>query len=1024
MTKFTDNRLLLNPRARIRVQDSRLYTYPTNVRTGDKDRKGDFAVRFDDMVTVDFVSRSNVHYPTGLISKDDAYFSTNFTGKATDGGTGEGDIFHAGGLIASGTVRKGVADSYLADIPDNRLLGRTVINPSDGSVQFLKGFEEPLSPFVEDGLYALESSSRDDQFWSTGSRHEDVGLGFQQPLWSKTKLEIDLSPAQDTTFGFTREPSLTDRRVDFTPIVYYNFVDKVWDPIGTGANVTYKPGEVSGDHLGLMGNWREQTVMGFARGTELSVTGVNQACSPVSTFGFPVHPKYHATASQLLDMGDLIAHPFLLEKYVLECELSYSLGDTGSYDPITTVAGEGVDAAVDFHSLLRFRASINTFFILNQRSPFSASVQHVDIFNGIDSGNNQPTLLTSSIPSTLVISKGAAPIRVDTGRDLVTWGQITSVMDDETAETTVLTLDQLLSDGLSREVTIDLRDEKSPVAGGQQSDSSFSRRRIIMSGTVKQATRLDTTFGWSVSNPDRGLSSGFFGFFSGSNVPGGRTGIVMKQTGREINAAQPGAALVQGISIRDDTQRGTPPGGDVANSSGFLQSAGFRTVASPYLLLPEDKLVLGWQVAVPYHVSDVVSGGINAAEPQGYFKAAQLTIHAVPSRLTLYGSLVREEQEFHDTINQPLASNAIHEVIHFDNPVLDQFDTEPVSSLSGSHIDGIFSGSMTSQSPDKTRGRIGSHVGSGPVFDADDLRFSLRLTPGSERQGFLRGYQCISEGERYFDSMMPKVGEITVKDGAAVVLQSNGSGSIFLNRDAFNTIYNNTWKRSFPFEPRYSGLSRFIEPLGSNLATVNQVFAPVLQIVPITTLLIRHEAIEMILDDFLFDGTKINPFPSDVIKHFFGFGDLSSIESDGGSGGLRMTQNRFISGSTGNGYGAVIRGWKYGMKNGSEEFSKVVYRRNRFGQFRDMLEQRPDTRYFDTMGLLADGVTRRDPGVRSAAVKIRFINPDGQQVEGNRTFSSNLSKLATSSLPYFDGKVRNREEPLDMTLIDSVLFEV
>ena len=41
----------------------------------------------------------------------------------------------------------------------------------------------------------------------------------------------------------------------------------------------------------------------------------------------------------------------------------------------------------------------------------------------------------------------------------------------------------------------------------------------------------------------------------------------------------------------------------------------------------------------------------------------ELTFAAHPAKITLYGSYISEGQEVHDTINQPLTSNAIHEII-------------------------------------------------------------------------------------------------------------------------------------------------------------------------------------------------------------------------------------------------------------------------------------------------------------------------------------------------------------------------
>jgi hypothetical protein len=50
------------------------------------------------------------------------------------------------------------------------------------------------------------------------------------------------------------------------------------------------------------------------------------------------------------------------------------------------------------------------------------------------------------------------------------------------------------------------------------------------------------------------------------------------------------------------------------------------------------------------------------------------------------------------------------------------------------------------------------------------------------------------------------------------------------------------------------------------------------------------------------------------------------------------------------GISPVIRGWKYGLYSGLPMNSKTIFRRERFGQFRDMLEQRQYTKFINVTG--------------------------------------------------------------------------
>ena len=64
-----------------------------------------------------------------------------------------------------------------------------------------------------------------------------------------------------------------------------------------------------------------------------------------------------------------------------------------------------------------------------------------------------------------------------------------------------------------------------------------------------------------------------------------------------------------------------------------------------------------------------------------------MIIESGESSLTLFGSLVRLGVEKLPESGQPLTSDAIHEAIHYDNPILDQFLVEPDSAYSGSYLD-------------------------------------------------------------------------------------------------------------------------------------------------------------------------------------------------------------------------------------------------------------------------------------------------------------------------------------------------
>lgn len=86
-----------------------------------------------------------------------------------------------------------------------------------------------------------------------------------------------------------------------------------------------------------------------------------------------------------------------------------------------------------------------------------------------------------------------------------------------------------------------------------------------------------------------------------------------------------------------------------------------------------------------------------------------------------------------------------------------------------------------------------------------------------------------------------------------------------------------------------------------------------------------------------------------------------------------------------------------------------------------MLEQRLDTKFF----VDGSGIDGRQRGqILPGPVAIKFISSDGTVTLPEYTYSSNLSTEATSSLPFFDGSVRNRENPISLARTNQSLVVI
>lgn len=857
------NNITLPPRIQLRTEDNRSGSYPMVLRTGD-DRTGVKASLFDDTDTVVFATDVEIALPSGLRAGSKHLRNQTSSFDTVDG-----------------NVRKGVGDQLVHFTSSN-----------------------VFTPFNEERHVEQTLHASTDGYYLTGSRVEDVGFGFTSPPKSKTSIQIDMSPSEDTILQLSSAQG-TDpdtEGVGSWPMAYYNFESKRWERVGLGYALVDDNTDFSNYDVQMLG------FSPSSRDGSDVILNPSQSCVPLDQFGFPVHAKFHATSSQLFHMTSSINHPFLLEKIVYEFTASF----TGSTKFLPQSEG-----------------CYNTFFMLNQRGPASEAL----IFPESPAFTNGIPTLTATLPQNIQLSQGGPQVDVDTSRDIVTFMQVSSF------STTLNTDSADFEKFAKRELTL----------YGDSIDASWSGT-FTMSGTAKTpATQQFLTY-----FNDPGLEE---------------TAVSYRYGGRSNNGRPSGRDLVNAI---------------VGNTAENVLDSGFGekvvvadqlSGTSPYLLFPEDKLIFGWQVG---WVADMDATA-------GTDDKGRLRLFTGPGRITLYGSLVRENTEFHDTLNQLLTSDAVHEPIY--EHVLDQYDVEPRSSFSGSYLGEYVTGSISGSS----RGVVASTVvGSGAFEDITALAVDHEMSIGRVL-GFSRTCKLTSENERFHDTNLPSARDIAVLNGSEIFGWSENRGVLIVGHtNDFQANADATWNRAFPFEPRYStavrqlDASKFFEvtEAGKDPKVVLFLFA---RTVAATRKFVVDRAGNYVLGE-------------DFLLAYYGIGP-----------------NTLYTGSSHYGedatylYGSKPRAFKYGVLNALPQYSVAHFRRNHYGQFRDMLEQRQDAKFYDVVGIARDG-SQVAPGVRRSPIQIGFSGSDGDNPYG--TMSSNMSIEATSSVPYFDDVVRNREEPL------------
>ena len=471
----------------------------------------------------------------------------------------------------------------------NNVGGGMVKGVSDLFVTFTPGQDiEPFMDFANPEVDGKVSASIGgvNPFYATGSAVTTTGLGFQQPLWSKNKIEIDITPAATQTINAYFKNTFSNSY----PMFYWNPVSRQYEGIGDGIGL-----EASNTLNGLKGFLQNKTV-GFGGCIDngsvqigLQSFAFRITARPISNFGFPYHPKFEATSSQLISMSDYISEPFLLEKLVIETSASVRI-----FDPTYNTATN---------------STYQTFFILNQR-PFILSKSI---------GEQIITYATGATALPYTTSFATSSYSSQTYRDLVDYAQIAFYGGVYGPQ------------GLAQSPR-ELNFLNSP--------NNIGPRNFIISSSCKSPIKFDegrrTFFSGAASDNN---------YFIEQSVFSGRNSVY-ESNGREWVSSYENPVIVGTASYFI--------GGGVQN---FIDINEQYTKLNPYILLPTDKLIFGGQLPLSAFGTNVGDGVSVTFFPSGI------------NKIILYGSTLRinpetnQLEEHHDTLNQLLSSNSIHEII-------------------------------------------------------------------------------------------------------------------------------------------------------------------------------------------------------------------------------------------------------------------------------------------------------------------------------------------------------------------------
>ena len=565
---------------------------------------------------------------------------------------------------------------------------------------------QDLTPFRDSDQPAVDGKSDNDSFYATGSAVTAIGQGFASPLWSKNKIEIDISVSaacsatlfmSGANWGSATTPPNNTLDKSFE-MCYYNFSSKKWEGVGLGIPYGFfydgtpgYPGAIPGRSI-----FEQNVMFGFNPGIvnlfpldlnttnaqELltQVTGVFElqaaAGTPMNNFGFPFHPKFHATGSQTLKMDQYINEPFLLEKIVVEMSAAYTIFPetytTASFLWDSSIANPPVTITSITQST--YPAAINNIFILNQRRPssyYDARRLETTVYNI----NNplEDNFLFTTVPTQSVLSYNANATYVDTIRDLITWGGVTSFAANAVSSA--------YRAGTPRYANLPVAAETRNPRNLMTRDFTFNSNNeahnnlanLSWSGSLKlelpakSPVRIDRNVVGGISYDN--ISSYMFAA-AGNNVgtaPGALHGLVYGEGGRNgLGIKVPnGRNYISPIANIESNSTYQNRFGGVSTDT-ILVNEENRYRYNPYILMPTDELIIGWQQPILNFA--VVYASLTAPTTRGALNAysgsfSEIKFLPGDAKITLYGSYIRNGKEYNDSLNQLLSSDNIHEVI-------------------------------------------------------------------------------------------------------------------------------------------------------------------------------------------------------------------------------------------------------------------------------------------------------------------------------------------------------------------------
>jgi len=682
------------------------------------------------------------------------------------------DLFHLSQKIASPNIV-----SYLTTT------GSAIEGITDSEYSFIdSSLEQKNTPFDE----LLVTNYQNNEFHRVGT-DPNVLPGFDLPLLDKTKISITLSASSETRIGLVYPPPKNTLTSYQNMMCYYNFKDKIWDlgalqgpqRFGQTFDDMIVSSSIGFGSLNPIGESSSTTIGTPTIHDNFQYNGdffVNSSVRPTNAFGFPSHVKFapEEYSGQTIKASELgITKPFLLEKIKMSFDASMQFADiedggtSNQYYSLEFMTIPGSNYQVSYFE--NTEVYIPTFFILrNFKDSLNVinNVQKIDqslgsVVENFDFNINIPDSRyiwdrTTGLPDTY-------NDYVTTNRELITYGQF-SVYRSGSEENNQF----IRVEGDTNNYTL----IDAPFSDNVLNSLTRDSKILTITSSINSLDLNQHTIEFPCRSPI--ISQNVFSTFDSYEGAGnGNTVILNSENGKTIpvlagSSRNVGSAFTPNLVESDQIEINVSDGlTERLTKTSIVSNPNEFDRPAPYLILPEDELIFGWQYPLPRQAAAGISSGDDVNDEFA------MTLKGI-TNIEFFGSQIRNGKEFHEGINQNLTSNAIHEVIGSDS-IIDQWQVNLRGEMTGSLSDQFMFGNSQNATPDSFS--LGSII-----IPENSLKNNFVT---NERQSILfEGTKPVNRiNARYYRSSEREFGNLSILGNTYEFLTAAGA-----NENVFNNL--------------------------------------------------------------------------------------------------------------------------------------------------------------------------------------------------------------------------------------------